>query len=386
MNARSPLLDLALTQRLLVCVGSGGVGKTTTAAAVGLWAALQGRRVLVLTIDPARRLANSLGLNEIGNTEVRIPLERLMPEGWSASEPTGELWAMMLDPRSTLDDVIAKVARDPRTRDAIFQNRIYRSIAGSFSGSQEYMATERLYDVYGSDRYDLIVLDTPPVKNALDFLEAPGRLARFLDRQVMKWFLSAEEESPLGKRLMLNTTAVVYRLLGHIFGREFLSELSAFFTLFRDLYDGMRERHESVGRIFGDARTAFVVVSAPNEPSVDVATFFLQELRLRRLRVGAVVVNQLHRARLLNPDVDALIGRKARELRPDLAPQLLARLGAAHRRLRDLAALEAHWVRRLVLEAGGVPLLEVDRQAGEVHDLAGLTGLHRWLFASGSAS
>lgn len=383
MIARSPLPDLARSQRLLVCVGSGGVGKTTTAAAIGLWAALEGRRVLVLTIDPARRLANSLGLNEIGNTEVRIPLERLLPDG--AAPPAGELWAMMLDPRSTLDDVIAKVARDARTRDAIFQNRIYRSIAGSFSGSQEYMATERLYDVYGSDRYDLIVLDTPPVKNALDFLEAPGRLARFLDRQVMKWFLSAEEEAPLGKRLMLNTTAVVYRLLGHIFGKEFLAELSAFFTLFRDLYDGMRERHESVGRIFGDARTTFVVVSAPTEPSVDVATFFLQELRSRHLRVGAVIVNQLHRARLLDPDVDALLGRKARELRPDLAPQLLARLGAAHRRLRDLAALEAHWVRRLVLEAGGVPLVEVDRQAGEVHDLTALLGLHRWLFRVGSA-
>ncbi len=384
MNDDSPLTDLARTQRLLVCVGSGGVGKTTTAASVALWAALRGRRVLVLTIDPARRLANSLGLNEIGNMEVRIPLERLLGDAdGPAFEPVagGELWAMMLDPKSTLDDVIGKVSKDEATRDAIFANRIYRSIAGSFSGSQEYMATERLYDVYGSGRYDMIVLDTPPVKNALDFLEAPGRLARFLDRQVMKWFLTPYEEEPaFGKRLMLGTSAVVYRLLGHIFGREFLKELSIFFTLFRDLYDGMRERHEAVSRIFGDSRTTFVVVSAPNEPSVDVASFFLQELKGRTLRVGAIVVNQLHRARLVNPDVDALLGRKARELEPLLAPLVLARLGAAHRRLRDLAALERQWITRLAAYAPSVPMIEVDRQPGEVHDLAGLLSLHRWLF------
>ena len=170
--SRSPIEELARTQKLLVCVGSGGVGKTTSAASMALWAALAGRRVLVLTIDPARRLANSLGLSEIGNQEVRIPLERLLTEAAEAPAPVpgGQLWAMMLDPKSTLDDVIGKVSKDPATRDAIFANRIYRSIAGSFSGSQEYMATERLYDVYASGRYDLIVLDTPPVKNALDFL------------------------------------------------------------------------------------------------------------------------------------------------------------------------------------------------------------------------
>ena len=179
---------------------------------------------------------------------------------------------------------------------------------------------------------------------------------------------------------MLGTSAVVYRLLGHIFGREFLKELSIFFTLFRDLYDGMRERHEAVSRIFGDSRTTFVVVSAPNEPSVDVASFFLQELKGRTLRVGAIVVNQLHRARLVNPDVDALLGRKARELEPLLAPLVLARLGAAHRRLRDLAALERQWITRLAAYAPSVPMIEVDRQPGEVHDLAGLLSLHRWLF------
>ena len=147
------LAPLIAEKRLLVCVGSGGVGKTTSAASLALAGALAGRRALVLTIDPARRLANSLGLTEIGNTEHRITLP---------PEVKGELWAMMLDAPSTFDDVIRRVARDATTRDAIFNNRIYRSIAGSFSGSQEYMATERLFDVVESGRYDLVVLDTPP--------------------------------------------------------------------------------------------------------------------------------------------------------------------------------------------------------------------------------
>ncbi|MDP2314516.1 MAG: ArsA-related P-loop ATPase [Pseudomonadota bacterium] len=371
------LAQLVEKQRLLVCVGSGGVGKTTSAAAIGLRAAMRGRRVLVLTIDPARRLANSLGLSEFGNTEVRIDL---------GDRGTGELWAMMLDAPSTLDDVISRVAKDTATRDAIFANKIYRHMAGSFSGSQEYMATERLYDVYGSDRYDLIVLDTPPVKNALDFLESPGRLARFLDRQIMKWFLTPyEEEKVFGKRFLMGTSAVVYRLLGHIFGREFLDELSVFFALFRDLYDGFRERHEAVGRLFAASTTSFLVVSAPTEPSVDVAGFFLDELRTRKLPIGGVLVNQVHSASTSVPDVDALLGAEARGIDATTAGPLLARLGAAHRRLRELAALEAARVEEVRRATGSSTWVRVvPRMPEEVHDLDGLLRLHVNLFDGGS--
>ncbi len=374
--------ELVERQRLIVCVGSGGVGKTTSAAAIGLRAAMRGRRVLVLTIDPARRLANSLGLSEFGNTEVRIDLGAL----GSSVNGTGELWAMMLDAPSTLDDVIRRVAKDDTTREAIFANKIYRHMSGSFSGSQEYMATERLYDVYGSDRYDLIVLDTPPVKNALDFLESPGRLARFLDRQIMKWFLTPyEEEKVFGKRLLMGTSAVVYRLLGHIFGREFLDELSVFFALFRDLYDGFRERHEAVGRLFAASTTSFLVVSAPTEPSVDVARFFLDELRTRKLPIGGVLVNQVHSASASVPDVDVLLGPTARQLDSATAGPLLARLGSAHRRLRELAALEAERVAEVRRASGGSTwVCVVPRLPEEVHDLDGLLRLHRNLFAAGT--
>lgn len=366
--------ELVRTRKLLVCVGSGGVGKTTTTATLGLKGALAGRRVLVLTIDPARRLANSLGLTSFGNTEVRIDL--------GARAPDGELWAAMLDAPSTLYDVIGRVAKDDAQREAIYANKIFRNIAGSFSGSQEYMATERLYDVYAQGRYDLIVLDTPPVKNALDFLDAPGRLAKFLDRQIMKWFLTPyEEDRVFGKRLMLGTSAVVYRLLGNVFGREFLDELSVFFTLFRDIYDGMRERHEAVSALFGAPTTSFLVVAGPTEPSVDVATFFLDELRARKLPIGAVLVNQVHRCTSEVPNVDALVGDLAREIDPLTAPAIVARLGAAHRRLRDLAALEAGWVKQLrAASPRSVPLVEVPRRSGEVHDLDALLDLHRFLF------
>ncbi len=366
---------LVAQKKLLVCVGSGGVGKTTTAASIALAGAYAGRRALVLTIDPARRLANSLGLTEIGNLEHRIVLP---------PEVKGELWAMMLDAPSTFDDVIRKVARDDATREAIFANRIYRSIAASFSGSQEYMATERLYDVVQSGRYDLVILDTPPVKNALDFLDAPGRLARFLDKQVMKRLLAPHEEDHgggfFGSRLLAGTTAVVYRLLGHIFGEAFLGDIAAFFALFKDLYDGFRERHEAVERMFIDAGTSFVVVAAPTEPSMEVAGFFFTELRARGLPLGALIANQVHRAEFRTPDVEATLGAAARAQDPTAAGPLLARLEAAHGRLGALATLESARVEQLRRQAGPtVDLHVVPRLDGEVHDLASLALLHRFL-------
>ncbi len=365
------LARVVATRRLVVCVGSGGVGKTTTAASIALRAAFEGRRALVLTIDPARRLANALGLTEIGNSEVQVQL---------GPEARGTLHAMMLDPRSTLDDVIARVSKDAASRDKVYANRIYRHIAGSFSGSQEYMATERLYDVHVSGRYDLIVLDTPPVKNALDFLESPGRLTRFLDRQIMRWFLTPHEEGMFGKRLLMGTSAVVYRLLSHIFGRDFLDELATFFRLFGELYDGFRERHEAVGRIFADPSTAFVVVSAPTDASMEVAKFFLEELGNRRLPLAGLVVNQVHVATSTEPDVERLLGVAARAADPRYAAALLARVSMAHRRLRALAALEAEHVAELRVASGSAWVRVVPRLRDEVHDLAGLRQLHVALF------
>ncbi|MCB9780438.1 MAG: ArsA family ATPase [Alphaproteobacteria bacterium] len=373
-----PVLDgLLREQRLLLCVGSGGVGKTTVAASLAVQAALRGRRVLVLTIDPARRLANSLGLQRFGNDAVPVAL----PDG---GEPGGSLHAMMLDPHTTIRQLIERVAPDAASAERILHNRIFRAIADSIAGSQEYMATEKLYDVVDSGRYDLVVLDTPPVKNALDFLDAPGRLARFTDRQIMKWFLAPYEEGRGFGRLLWGTSAVVFRLLGYVFGKEFLGELSEFFQAFRDLYDGFRERSEAVVEMFAAPSTRFLVVCAPTASSVDTARFFLGELRQRGLPCAGVVVNQRAVVGSVAPDAEAALGALAHEHEAGLAPHtadaLVARLGAADRRLRELAALEQ---RRLAFvgqamapsqSIWGAPRLE-----GEVHDLDALIRLGGFL-------
>ena len=269
------LAQLIKTRQLIICVGSGGVGKTTSAASIALRAALEGRKVLVLTIDPAKRLANALGLSRFGNEETKIDISSL-------NEDTGELWAMMLDNRKTFDDLISRLAPDAKAKEAILNNRIYRATADNIVGSQDYMATEKLYDVVIKSDYDLVVLDTPPVKNALDFLDAPGRLARFLDKRIMKWFLAPYDERKIFGRLIRGTSALVFRLLSYIFGRGFLKDLSEYFNVFKDLYDGFRERQEAVVELFESDQTAFVVVCAPNGPSLEVARFFVEELNFRR--------------------------------------------------------------------------------------------------------
>ena len=367
-------------RKLLICVGSGGVGKTTLAASVGVRAAREGRRVLVLTIDPARRLANSLGLKQFGNSETRINLDEL-------EDATGELWAMMLDPQHTFDDLIRRVARTPERQEAILNNHVYRSITDTIVGNQEYMATEKLYDVVDSGRYDLVVLDTPPVKNALDFLESPGRMARFVDKRIMKWFLTPYDEGKVFGRFLMGTSAVLFRLLSYIFGREFLTDLSEFFLHFRDLYEGFQQRHSAVMEMFHAASTSFLVVTAPNRPSVDVARFFIDELQSRDMPSVGVLVNQCHRTLGRELDPEAVLGALARERSDGLvrhtAGALLARLGSAHRRLCELTAIEHELIEEL---QGATPpsqsVWTVPRFPGEVHDLPALGQVGDHLFGA----
>ena len=362
------LATLIEEQRLIICVGSGGVGKTTTAAALGLAAAKKGRRVLVLTIDPARRLANSLGLRQFGNEETQIHL---------SSDIEGELWAMMLDTRSTFDALINRVSPDDDTRERILNNRVYRHVSDSFGGSQEYMATEQLYEVVVSGRYDLVVLDTPPVKNALDFLESPGRLVQFLDKRILSWFLAPYEEKRVVGRLFRGTSAMVFKLLGYIFGREFLDELAEFLFIFRDLYDGFRERHEAVISLFSTPGTTFTVVCAPNEPSVAVARYFLAELSQRDMPCSGVLMNQMHPTLGHDIQPDDVLGDLAEKLGSDLsahtATQLMARLGANHRRLIGLSRAEQALAGSLGSLLGHAQRMwQVPRLEGEVHDIDAL--------------
>lgn len=361
---------------LVVCVGAGGVGKTTTAATLGLSGALRGRRAMVLTIDPARRLANSLGLSAIGNEETRIDLSHL--------DAPGELWAMMLDSKSTFDGLIERVAGDEETRQRILGNHVYRHMADTFAGSQDYMATEKLYDIVTSDKYDLVILDTPPVKNALDFLESPGRLINFLDERVQKWF--TQPESGFSRRWMMGTSAVVYKLLGAVFGEDFLHDLTVFFRDFSGLYAGFVERHATIMGLFTDEHTQFVTVCAPTESSLDVATFFQEELAERDLPRGGIIVNQVHTCEGDHHDARAVIGALATELGAELPEAVingvLARLGMAHRRLHALTVAEASLTAQVRKAGrGGGFYQEVPRLEGNVHDLDALATVSRAIFA-----
>jgi anion-transporting ArsA/GET3 family ATPase len=367
--------------KLVVCVGSGGVGKTTTAAAIGLRGALKGRKAIVLTIDPAKRLANSLGLDAMGGEPTRIDLSALPDAG-------GELWAMMLDSRGTFDALIANVSPSPEARDRILKNHIYRNMADAFAGSQDYMATEKLYDLASAGRWDLVVLDTPPVKNALDFLESPGKVVTFLDERILSWFLAPyERKNVWGGRLLAGTSAFMFKLLGYVFGKEFLDDLAEFLQDFRGLYDGFRHRHQSVMSMMRASDTSFVTVCAPTESSIDVARFFQIELAKRDLPRAGVVVNQVHRCDAADDDANAALGAAVARLSTDLpaatGATLLARLGRAHVRLRALVEAEHALAGSLRAAAkGGGFYQEVPRIEGEVHDLTSLRAVGEYLFGA----
>jgi anion-transporting ArsA/GET3 family ATPase len=372
------LAQLVADKKLLICVGSGGVGKTTMAASIGLWAARRGRKVLVLTIDPARRLANALGLEAIGNAETRIEI--------GDSEDQGELWAMMLDTQTTFDDLIQRSSPDESTRKAILGNRIYQTLSAHFSGSQEYMAGEVLYDIVESGRYELVVLDTPPAKNALDFLEASARLSKFLDPRVIKVFLGPGEDRGFFSRFMVSSSAVLFRLLGYVFGKEFIGDFSEFLKAFEPMYSGFQARHEAVVGLLRQKDTVFLIVCAPNEPSIEVAQFFSKELDRRGLGKGATIVNQVLPSKGKSLDPNILLGEVASKLQSDLPPgtsvRLLARLGAAHRRLRQHAHIERKLIDdiRSMMHRDNEILVEVPRLEGEVHDLTALDRVSGQLF------
>ncbi len=273
-----------------------GVGKTTTAAAAAVMAAVRhGSKVLVLTVDPAKRLADALGLDGIGNTEHRVPDEAFRAAG---VKPRGQLWAAMLDTKESWDDLIRRHAPDQQTRDEILANPLYQNIAGRFVQSHDYIAMERLYEIHSEGDYDLIVVDTPPTRNALDFLDAPQRMADFFSSRLLRWLIV-----PYRSRLVNVATKPFYQIADRILGTEFLADISEFFILFQSMYDGFVERSESVGRLLSDRRTTFVVVSTLEAVPLREAEFFAEQLTSRHLHLGAIVLNKVL------PDLPAGLGR-----------------------------------------------------------------------------
>jgi anion-transporting ArsA/GET3 family ATPase len=341
---------------ICICAGAGGVGKTTTSAAIAVGMARRGLKVVVLTIDPARRLANSLGLPELGNEERRIELDA-----------PGELWAMMLDAKSTFDEIVERHAPDTATRDAVLSNRIYKELSTAVAGSQEYMAMEKLHELHAEGRYDLLVLDTPPSRNALDFLDAPDRLSRFIDSRALHFFLAP---SRTGLKLFSRGTGLLFSVMKRVTGIDLLQDLSDFFSSFGDMAQGFRDRAKAVKRLLADDRTTFLLVTSPAHEAVEEAKFFRDQIEEAGMPFGAVIVNRMHVEETDGPeDLDSL------------DPELAEKVAANFRDFHALAERDRRNVEALTADVGEVPLIVIPYLDEDIHDLEGIEAINEYLFA-----
>jgi anion-transporting ArsA/GET3 family ATPase len=356
----SSLLELVEQRSIVVCTGTGGVGKTTTAAVLALEAARRGRRAVVVTIDPAKRLADTLGLGALDNTPTRI-------EGdWP-----GELWALMLDTKSTFDDLIATYATDEAQAQRILGNRFYRNISGALSGTQEYMAGEKLHELHESGRFDLVVVDTPPTRHALDFLDAPARLTRFLDHKLYRALMTPTKAYL--KAVNVAATAVA-KAIGKVVGGEALEDGLDFFGAFEGMEQGFRDRAARVQALLTDPGTAYVLVASPRADTVAEATYFAERLEQSALPVAALVVNRVH------PRFGKGLGPAARKRAAAAAGTPLAGLTRNLAELRTMADGEERHLVDLAERVKPAPVARVPFLPHDVHDLATLAEVGSYLF------
>jgi anion-transporting ArsA/GET3 family ATPase len=352
--------QLLARKEVCICAGAGGVGKTTTAAAIALGMAERGRKVAALTIDPARRLADSFGLPELGNEERRVD-----------TGDGSELWAMMLDAKRTFDELIEWHAPDERTRDAVLANPIYKELSSAVAGSQEYMAMEKLFELHREGRYDLLVLDTPPSASAFDFLDAPAKLAAFIDSRSLRLFSAPGH---LGVRTFGRGGALLFSVMRRATGIDLLEDLSEFFRSFGDMSSGFRERAEHVQSLLSSPRTAFVLVTSPRRRAIGEAIEFHHRLFDAGLPFAGAVVNRVH---AVEPGATAegLEGFAGEELAHKVADSLTDNRRLAERDRANLGALKRRLRRK--------PMIQVPELDEEVHDLSGLRAVGAHLFDHG---
>ncbi|MFN8021456.1 MAG: ArsA-related P-loop ATPase [Acidimicrobiales bacterium] len=346
---------------VVVCCGSGGVGKTTTAAVLGLELARRGRRVVVVTIDPAKRLADALGMpGGLGNDPAQLDLGAR--DGSDGTAALGELWAMMLDTAATFDGLVRAHAPTPEQAERILGNRFYRNIAGALSGTQEYMAAERLHALHDDPRFDVVIVDTPPTRNALDFLEAPGTLARFLDHPLFKLLMMPTRR---GLKVLNVAAQPVLRTIGKVVGGDVLADAIAFFQAFDGMETGFRDRADEVMALLRSGHTRYVLVAAPQRDTIDEARYFAGRLGEASLAVSALVVNRS------TPRFGRPAGRRTKAE---------AALWANLDELVAISEAEHEQLAPLVADAGGAPVCWVPMLSGDVHDLDGLHQIRRLLF------
>ena len=374
------LAEVLGSHRVVVTVGSGGVGKTTTAAAMAVQAAMDGRKVLCLTIDPARRLANSLGLDEMTTSEQDVPTALFETHGLRCK---GSLSAMMLDTKRTFDDLVERHASNVEARDRILNNQIYKYVASSLAGTQEYMAMEKLHEVRKDPTWDLVVLDTPPTASALDFLTAPERLIDAIDSPAMRWFLQVFEGA--GKEafgLVGRGATVLLRGIGKITGIEFLEQVAEFVSGINDLFGGFKERAEQVSDALRSPEVAFVLVTSPDPLAIGEARFFSDKLQDAGMKREAIIINQVH---TLIPEPKISEEAQLTELRETLPDSIDA--ADIYPRLSEALKVERRWamadrveVERLNEQVGSdTDIVEVPAFDEDVHDLAALAKVASFL-------
>jgi anion-transporting ArsA/GET3 family ATPase len=389
----SSLESLLAAKEIVVCCGSGGVGKTTLAAAAALGAASRlGGKVLVLTIDPAKRLADALGLEGIGNVEKRVPDEAFKAAGL---EVRGELWAAMLDTKQSWDALVLRHAPDEETAYKILDNKMYENITARFVQSHDYIAMERLFEIHETGRFDLIVIDTPPTRNALDFLDAPKRMADFFGGRLLRWLtMPYRVGGKRGARMINVASRPFYQMADRLLGSQFLQDISEFFLNFQSMYGGFVDRANAVERLLHDRRTTFAVVTTLESAPLHEAEFFCAELMKRDYHLGALVLNRTLPRYLLSTDgdraADALCaesGPLAAELAELDAPALddaardarvLTTIGESFQNFAVVAKREAE----LRAELAQVPevLADVPALDSDVGDITGLALIASYLF------
>ena len=370
-------------KQICICAGAGGVGKTTTSAAIAVGMAQQGLKVAVLTIDPARRLANSLGLETLGH-QVQEVDRKLVRTG--APSDAGELHAMMLDQKQAFDEVVANHAKDPEAVKRILANPVYAQISGSLAGAQEYAAMAKLHDFDKAGTYDLIVVDTPPTAHALDFLDAPRKLSEAIDSPAIEWFRKLQGEGGSRWSLVGKTGSFVIKRLSKFVGSKFIEDIGIFFTEFNDILGGFRQRAEETFSLLRQPRVGFVLVASPEPMAVHEALAFHARLVSGGMPFVGFVVNKVHsswpvdatpqqveQALAANPAVAAL------NLSATTHTMTAQALLAAHTEVETLARADRAAIGRLQAVSGESLLVEVPLQRDDVHDVERLVALEQWL-------
>ena len=392
------LEQLLATKEIVVFCGSGGVGKTSVAASAAMGAASRlGGKVLVLTIDPAKRLATALGLEGIGNLAHQVPPEVMKAAGL---EPRGELWAAMLDTKQSWDDLVLRHAKDEETAYRILENRLYHNLTARFVQSHDYIAMERLYEIHSGGEYDLIIIDTPPTRNAIDFLEAPARMADFFGGRLLRWLtLPYRVGGKRGNRVLSVASRPFYQMADRVLGSKFLEDIAEFFLLFQSMYDGFVQRANAVEQLLHDRRTTFAVVTTLEAAPLHEAERFCSELVARKFHLGALVLNKTLPDYLLSPEgaaaatafvddagaiSEAVIGLDHPALEdPARVGRVLRTVGESFRNFAVVAMREAE----LRSELARVPdvVVRVPNFEIDIGDVDGLAQIARHLYDEESA-